>query len=188
MALEDGRSSGTGSDYLVRRLRPDEWPDLRTLRLRALADAPDAFGKTLAEAETELDASWQQQASADDRVVIVAEAGGRLVGMASGGRAPTPKADRDPLPPPLFDEPAASLSSMWVEPAARRTGVAAAMVAAIVQWALEAEYQVLLLGVTTSNASAIALYERLGFADTGRRFHLPARSDLEMQLMVRTLA
>lgn len=173
--MDDAGSRGASTDYLVRRLRPDEWPELRTLRLRALADAPDAFGATLAEAEVEPDASWQQQASADDQVVIVAEVAGRVVGMASGGRS-------------QIDAAVAHLSKMWVEPAARGTGVAAAIVDAIVAWAREAEYPRLGLGVTTTNTRAIALYERLGFVDTGRRFHPYTRADLEMQIMVRTLA
>jgi ribosomal protein S18 acetylase RimI-like enzyme len=171
---EDAQSHKAGSDYLVRRLRPEEWRELRALRLRALADAPDAFGATLAEEETEPDASWQHRASTPDRVVIVAEVAGRLVGMASGGRAPT-------------DEPAAGLYSMWVEPAVRGTVVASAIVAAVVEWAHEAGFAVLGLGVTTSNARAIAFYERLAFVDTGQRFPLRDGSELEIEIMIRAL-
>jgi ribosomal protein S18 acetylase RimI-like enzyme len=167
------RQATTG-EYHIRRLRPDEWRELRALRLRALADAPDAFGATLAEAEGEPDAAWQLRAGSADRVVVVAERDGRLVGMASGGRAPV-------------DETAAGLYSMWVEPGARGTGVAGAIVAAVVEWAREAGYPVLGLGVTTTNARAIALYRRLGFVDSGRRFPLRDGSDLEIQIMVRTL-
>ncbi len=174
MAAEDARSSDARSGYLVRRLRPDEWRELRALRLRALADAPDSFGATLAEEEAEPDAVWQRRASTGDRVVIVAERDGRLVGMASGGPAPT-------------DEPAAGLYAMWVEPAARGTRIAEAIVAAVVEWAREAGYPVLGLGVTTTNARAIALYDRLGFVDTGRHFPLREGSDLQIQVMVRPL-
>ena len=164
----------TEAGYLVRRLGPDEWRELRALRLRALADAPDAFGATLADEETQPDASWQHWFGPGDRVVVVAELLGRPVGMASGGPAPS-------------DEPAAGLYSMWVEPAARGTGVAGAIVDAVMEWALGAGFPVLGLGVTTSNARAIALYERLGFVDTGRRFPLRPGSGLEIQVMIRTL-
>ncbi len=174
MAAEGAPSNDAGTGYLVRRLRPDEWGELRALRLRALADAPEAFGATLAEAEADPDAAWQLRAGSDDRVVIVAESGSRLVGMASGGRAPV-------------DENAAGLYSMWVEPAARGSGVAAAIVAAVIDWAREAGYPVMGLGVTTTNARAIALYERLGFVDSGGRFPLREGSDLEIQIMVRPI-
>jgi GNAT superfamily N-acetyltransferase len=106
--------------------------------------------------------------------VVVAEHEGRLVGMASGGRAPVA-------------EEAAGLYSMWVEPAARGTGVAAAIVGAVAAWAAERGYAVLGLGVTTGNARAIALYERLGFRDTGDRFPLRPGSDLVIQIMARPL-
>jgi GNAT superfamily N-acetyltransferase len=159
---------------VVRRVRPDEWRDLRALRLRALADSPDAFGSTLAEKEAEPDATWQRRAGGDDAgITIVAEAAGRLVGMAVGGPAP-------------IDEARAALYSMWVEPEARGTGVAAGIVGAVVAWARDAGHEALGLGVTTSNARAIAFYQRLGFVDTGMRFPLRDGSELEIQIMVRS--
>jgi ribosomal protein S18 acetylase RimI-like enzyme len=97
-----------------------------------------------------------------------------LVGLASGGPAPV-------------DERVAGLYSMWVEPEARGTGIAPAIVAAIVDWAREGGYPVLGLGVTTSNARAIALYERLGFVDIGQRFPLREGTDLEIQIMTLAL-
>jgi hypothetical protein len=36
---------GTG-DVVVRRIRPEDWAVARSLRLRVLADAPDAFART----------------------------------------------------------------------------------------------------------------------------------------------
>ena len=160
--------------FVVRRLRPDEWRELRELRLRALADAPDAFGTTLEEDAQRPDAAWQSWAANRERVVIVAERDGRLVGMASGGRAPSL-------------ERAAGLYSMWVEPAARGTGTAAAIATAVVDWALENDYPAIGLGVTTGNARAIAFYERLAFRDTGERWPLRAGSELVIQIMVRQL-
>jgi ribosomal protein S18 acetylase RimI-like enzyme len=105
---------------------------------------------------------------------MVAEREGRLVGLASGGRAPVV-------------DLAAGLYSMWVEPAARGTGVADAIVAAVATWAVERGYRVLGLGVTTDNARAIAFYRRLGFADTGERWPLRDGTELEIQVMTRQL-
>ena len=69
LATDDARSPDDDGAYLVRRLRPDEWRDLRALRLRALEDAPDAFGATLAEEAAEPDLTWQERAGAADRLV-----------------------------------------------------------------------------------------------------------------------
>ena len=156
-------------------MRQDEWRELRALRLRALADAPYAFGTTLADAEAEPDEAWMERADNTSRVTIVAEIDGRLVGMAAGGTAP-------------IDASAAGLYSMWVEPEQRGTGIASAIVGTIVDWAKEAGYQGLGLGVTTTNARAIAFYERLGFVDNGMRFQLREGADREIQIMIRPLA
>jgi ribosomal protein S18 acetylase RimI-like enzyme len=156
-------------DVTVRPIRPDEWESLREIRLRALADAPDAFGVTL-----EPDDAWRARTSRAGSILVVAERDGRLVGMASGGHAP-------------IDDHAAALYGMWVEPAERGTGVAAAIVEAVAGWARSAGYPQIGLGVTTTNTRAIAFYARLGFADTGLRMPLRAGSALEIQVMGRRL-
>jgi hypothetical protein len=48
----------------VRRLRADEHALLRDLRLRALSDAPMAFGSTLAREEAFTPDVWQTRAAA----------------------------------------------------------------------------------------------------------------------------
>ena len=64
-------------DVDVRRIRPDEWPRQRALRLRALADAPMAFGSTLADESAFADEVWVRRAAAGaagrERVTFVAE-------------------------------------------------------------------------------------------------------------------
>jgi hypothetical protein len=47
----------------VRPLRPDQGLIYRNLRLRALSDAPDAFGQTLQEAESRSDQEWIRRTS-----------------------------------------------------------------------------------------------------------------------------
>lgn len=154
----------------VRRLRADEWPSVRAIRLRALADAPDAFGATYAGAAAESDVEWQARADPSEGAVFVVEGPDELVGMAIGGPAPT-------VPD------VAALFSMWVDPAVRGHGLGAALVEAVKAWAIEAGYQGLGLGVTTTNATAIALYRRLGFVDIGDRYPLREGTDLTIQIM-----
>jgi GNAT superfamily N-acetyltransferase len=170
----EGAAAGAADGVGVRRLLPDEWARLREIRLRALADAPDAFGSTLADEAAKGDDAWREWASKEDRVVVVAERGGRLIGMASGGRG-------------RVRHGAAGLYAMWVEPDARGGGIAAWLVAAVEAWAREAGYPRIGLGVTTTNAGAIRFYERLGYADTGARRPLRAGSTLIAQSMVKAL-
>lgn len=95
---------------IVRRIRPDEGLRLRALRLRALADAPLAFGSTLAREEAFADEVWQDRAdrgaAGEGRVTYVAEDGDWWVGMVTG-------LVDDP------DEPRLEVVGMFVEPVAR---------------------------------------------------------------------
>jgi hypothetical protein len=43
--------------FKIRRFAAHEWQSYKNLRLRALADSPDAFGRTLAEAQEYADDS-----------------------------------------------------------------------------------------------------------------------------------
>jgi GNAT superfamily N-acetyltransferase len=159
---------------VVRRIRPDEGLRLRALRLRALADAPWAFGSTLAREEAFAEAVWQERAARDaageDGVTCVAEEGDRWIGMATG-------IVHD------LDGSRVDLFAMFVEPAARGQGVGAALVEAVAAWARERGIGRVHLGVTTTNLVALKLYHRCGFKLTGQSTpleHTPSLTTLEM--------
>jgi len=145
----------------IRRIRPDEGPSLRALRLRALTDAPMAFGSTLAREQAFPDTVWRERAergaSGEDRVTFVVEHDGRWLGIVTG-------LVRDPDVP---DDPRPALVAMFVAPEARGRGIGAALVDAVVGWALARQASGLTLWVTASNTAALALYERCGFRPTG---------------------
>jgi GNAT superfamily N-acetyltransferase len=163
---------------IVRRIRPDEGLRLRGLRLRALADAPLAFGSTLAREEAFAEDVWQERAArgakGEDLVTYVAEEGERWIGLATGIL-------RDPDGPRL--EPRLELVGMFVEPAARGRGVGAALVETVCAWARDRGMARLYLWVTSTNQAALPLYRRSGFRATGRSQpldHTPSLSELEM--------
>ena len=62
---------------------------------------------------------------------------------------------------------------MWVAPEIRRTGVAAALVELVIEWARTNGVSRLLLDVADENAPAIALYDRKGFKLNGEVGALP---------------
>jgi ribosomal protein S18 acetylase RimI-like enzyme len=141
----------------VRRLRTGEADLLRDLRLRALRDAPMAFGSTLAREAAFAPDVWQTRAAAgaagEEQAVFVAEP---EAGLAMG------RLDDD-------DPTAAGLYSMWVAPHARGEGVARALVEAVTGWATERGARTLTTSVAEGNAAAARLYAGAGFTDTGRR-------------------
>lgn len=159
---------------VVRTLAAHEWPLYRTLRLRALTDAPAAFGSTLAEARTRTDNDWAWVlnlgvTSGRDRPLL-AELAGAAAGMAWA------RVDAaDPLLVHLYQ--------VWVAPAARGRGVAAALLDAAIAWARARNARTMELGVVCGNDAARSLYERAGFRDVGNPAPQRPGSDRMEQMM-----
>ncbi|PCC73064.1 Ribosomal protein S18 acetylase RimI [Nannocystis exedens] len=155
------------------RLGPQDGDRLRTLRLEALRDAPDAFGGTLEDAATRPADDWRRQLV--DLATFFAVEEGRDVGMARAARHPS--------------EPGTGeLLSMWVAPAARGHGVGDALIAAIVDWARGEGLRRLVLDVGDANGPAVALYARNGFVATGNTGTLPPpRTHVREHQRARTL-
>ena len=136
-------------------LAADDWPLWRTLRLAALADAPYAFGSTLAEWQGDGDREdrWRARLSIVGSHNVVATVDGEAVGMASGV--------------PGGEDGDVELISMWVSPAGRGRGVGDALIADVERWARSKGATLLRLAVSDGNEAAATLYVRNGFVLTG---------------------
>jgi ribosomal protein S18 acetylase RimI-like enzyme len=141
----------------VRPFRADEWPTYRELRLRALADAPDAFGSTLAHEAARSDAEWSSRLAtgvhSESDLPLVAEVSGEPIGLAWG------RIESDP--------DIATLYQMWVAPERRGLGAGRMLVEAVIAWATSRNARYLTLAVTCGNNAAWRLYERAGFQPIG---------------------
>ena len=138
----------------IDRIKPSEWRTLRDIRLRSLQDAPEAFGQRYDEAATTSDEEWQTiaraSASGNRRIWLLArDESGTPIGVVQGRRRP-------PLDGLLF--------SMWVDPAARRTGVGRALVDAIQGWAQGWGAERVVLWVLAANEPAMRFYDKIGFS------------------------
>jgi ribosomal protein S18 acetylase RimI-like enzyme len=139
----------------LRVLGPEDWRLWRDLRLTALAEAPDAFGATLADWQGERDqeARWRGRLGIAGSHNVVALAGNRPLGMASGMPA---------------DEPdVVELISLWVSPDIRGRGVGDRLIEEVVRWGRRSGATTLRLSVLDDNRAALALYKRHGFRDSG---------------------
>jgi GNAT superfamily N-acetyltransferase len=158
----------------VRMLMPKDWPAYRELRLRSLAESPNAFGRTLAEEETRSDDEWAERlrsgCESGTDYPLVAEFESRPIGLA-WGRFPDPS-----------DRQNAYLFQMWVDPDFRCRGFGRKLLSAVIHWARESGAHYLNLGVTC-DTPAMRLYEREGFAPVGERTPLKAGSPLSGQSM-----
>jgi GNAT superfamily N-acetyltransferase len=116
---------------LTKDSQQEAWKRLRAIRLRALQEAPDAFGSTFADARTLPEHAWQKQLSL---VTFLATADTADVGMARYCEHVGPE-DPHSCDPPDTDkvhQPSASLISLWVAPEARGKGVGDALVSHII--------------------------------------------------------
>jgi GNAT superfamily N-acetyltransferase len=158
----------------VRPFRAHEWRTYRDLRLRALADSPDAFGATLTGEEIRADGEWANRLAlgADDRwnLPLLAEAAARPVGLAWGR---IEKATPD----------VAHVYQMWVAPTHRGQGAGRLLLDAIIDWASAAGVRRVVLGVTCGESPARRLYVRAGFTAIGQATPLRPVSDLLVQPM-----
>ena len=134
----------------IATLGAEDWELFREIRLRALREAPYAFGSRYDDWVDAPESRWRDRV-ASVPLNLVARSGDELLGMASGV---------------LVGEDGAGLISMWVDPAARGSGVGAALVEAVVAWAAAAGRPTYLM-VRSDNARAIAAYVRAGFVDLG---------------------
>lgn len=182
---------------LVERTRPDDWRDLRDVRLRALADAPSAFGSTLAREVAFPDEVWRERA-AQGRTLLArttldggppGDRGQSDDGAPPGsGRSPGPVVGVAAVVPSPDDPTVAELVSVWVEPGARGSGVAVTLLEHAHALAAELGARTLSLWVTATNAPALRLYERAGFAPTAETQPLPSDPRLVELRMTRRVA
>lgn len=136
----------------IERLDPASWERLARIRLRALEDAPEAFGSSAASERGHDEAAWRRFASLGPWWLAVE--GGDDVGMVSGGR-------RD------GDDATRWVYSMWVDDRWRGRDVAAALLDAVVDWAHSDGASRVGLDVTDRVPRARRFYERYGFCATG---------------------
>ncbi len=161
-----------GMDLHIRRIGSQDARLLRELRLRSLADSPEAFGQPLDDAAARPEAEWAAQARAasegDRRAWFIAESvePGKVakpMGIVLVRRRPPEEA---------------LVFSMWVDPRARRAGMGQALIQTASEWAASWGAERIVLWVVAGNEPGFRFYQRLGFtllesgpdADSGRAY------------------
>ena len=130
----------------VARLSESDWRVFADLRLRALADTLGLNDDQYQQEASFTAAQWRRRLRAHAQFVAVVD--DRLVGLIGAQRE---NAD------------SVYLYSLWVEPAARGHDLGEALLIAAVNWARAERVHTVTLRVSTVNAAARGVYERLGF-------------------------
>lgn len=175
--------------YTIRRVRPDDWPAVKALRLHALQDpvAHVAFLETYEAAVARPDEFWQERAAraAEGEQVsqLLAETeAGELVGMLTLLVTHAGEADYTET---LVDVDQAAVVGVFVHAAHRGAGLIDRLIEEGAAWAREVGARRLRLHVHSDNPRAQAAYRRSGFADSGRRVDLGHGDEVEMDRPLR---
>lgn len=164
-------------------MRADEVEQYRTLRLRALAGAPEAFGSLLADAAARSPEQWVEFVERftggawSDLLVAASDDAFHSIAMVYIDE---------------YDSSVAGLGHMWVDEERRGSGVAAALIAGAERWALDRSapdrpLTVMRLWCTETNEAARRAYQRAGFLETGARQPLREGSPLQVLEMRKTI-
>lgn len=149
-------------DLHIRELTPRDLAQYRAIRRRALEVSPEAFGTLLAEFEMEsadaqrlrLEQDWRSP----NALLLGAFCDGAIVGMAGFVRFGRRKRYHRGL-----------LWGVFVDPAYRRQGIGRELVEHLLAFARALPgLEAVILSVVASNASAVRLYEALGFRTYSR--------------------
>lgn len=171
-------SLSIGMPATIRRFDEHEWPIYRDLRLRALADSPDAFGSSYdleaARGDGEWEARLRDGVRDQHQCPLVAFMKNAPVGLAW--------ARRD-----AHEHTLAHLFQVWVAPTYRGQQIGRQLTAAVIAWARQVGVNNIRLGVTPSHPAATRLYRRAGFVDAGPAEALRPGSRVRCQPMQLTL-
>ncbi len=158
----------------IRQIQASEWQKYRDVRLRALHDAPDAFGSTYAIESAKTDAAWQRQIE---------------TALSSGCDYPLFALTQEHVCGLVWcklsaaEPDTAHIYQMWVDPAARGSGAGHALLDCAVMWASKKAAHRVRLGVTLTQSPAMRLYQKYGFLPVGQLEPLREGSHLEAQTL-----
>lgn len=170
-------------DVEIRRIRASEWRAYRELRLEALKDSPLAFVEQYDDSLTKPDRFWQdrvERAATDPAsATFVAARGEKFVAKATG------IVEQD-----VTDHVSAIIVGVYASPECRGTGIAEAVLTAVVRWAREdCHAGRIRLHVLDTNDRAAAFYRRIGFVPTGETIAYPpdpSHAEVEMEHVIST--
>ncbi len=137
----------------VQAVQESQWEIWRSIRLRALSDAPQAFRSTLTQwsGPNDQEFRWRERLR-NTAIALVAFDDDISIAMVACD---------------TVTKSASMISAMWVDPQYRGKGVGDLLLDKITQWAkMSPDIEQLMLYVKLDNHHAKALYERSGFLES----------------------
>jgi ribosomal protein S18 acetylase RimI-like enzyme len=138
----------------IARLGPNDWPELKIIRLEALQREPAAYSSTYADSVHRPDEDWRRRLVLPGSVTLVARSDGLPIGMA--GAILGVDGERE----------VAMIVGMYVNAAHRRRGVGRLLLRALLaEIAAHPEITTTRLWVTPTQEAARRFYASLGFRE-----------------------
>jgi len=129
----------------------------RELRLFALQDSPTAFSADYQVNYNHPMSFWEGRLRFDEHgIIFFAEQDSKLMGMTGIRKGESPKTKHG-----------AYIWGVYIHPEWRGLHIAEELINTCIEWAKAREVEIVKLGVTSTNASAIRCYERCGFTIYG---------------------
>jgi GNAT superfamily N-acetyltransferase len=172
---------------VIRRVRADEWQQVRALRLQALQDevAAIAFAESYEQALAQPDVLWRERAvdraAGHSACQVVADVGGVWVGTVAAYVASCGRSDD---PGDQARSPRVFVFGVYVAPSHRGTGLIDGLLAEVGAWARGLGIDDVRLHVHEDNLRARAAYGRCGFVPTGKRVEGADGAELELALAI----
>lgn len=126
-----------------------DWPGWLAVRLAALADAPEAFPRAIAEWTDGGERRWRERLLDASALKVMVLDAGIPMGLVRG----------------VLEDGQAWLHSLWVSPQLRGRGLGDQLITAVEEWA-RPRAALVRLAVVADNAPAVALYRRHGYVDS----------------------
>ncbi|HEY5822615.1 MAG TPA: GNAT family N-acetyltransferase [Propionibacteriaceae bacterium] len=139
--------------YAIRPAGTGDWAEAREIRLRALQEAPTAYGSSYAREITFTEQDWRERL-ATAYTYLASGPDGAVVGTVTGV---------------WMQDGDVYLVAMYVAPTARGGGLAHALIDKVVGVTARRAGSRVVLRVTEGNDTAERCYRRYGFRPTGRR-------------------
>jgi len=159
----------------IRPIAAHEWHQYREIRLRALQDAPQAFGSTWEQETAWADDIWCSRTAA----AASGKAGRGFFAVQEGEVCGLLWCQRS-----TEEAGVAHLYQMWVDPAVRGMGAGRRLLTQALDWARGQGVRQVRLAVTVADSPALHLYRSLGFRAAGPLAALREGCDLRVQAMV----
>ena len=138
---------------IIRSLSPEEWMSYKALRLEALKNDPDSFGSLYEENIDKTEERWRTELTSSQGWKVFAEIDSEIVGMAAAYCVPTD-----------VGSIAAHLVGVYTKPAFRGRGIAGLLILSLIKVIkADGKINILALEVNKEAASAVRLYEKMGF-------------------------